>query len=61
MVTPGAGRPPSDSTGPKLKRWHSFALFLATRGAYQAQLSAWKVLTFFERVLSLNELHNSSN
>ena len=40
---------------------HSFALFLATRDAYQAQLSAQKVLTFCERVLSLNKLHNSSN
>ena len=40
--------------GPKLKRCHSFALLLASRDTYRAQLSR-KVVTFFERVLSLNE------
>ena len=44
----------------KLKCCHSFALFLATRDTYQAQLSLRKVFTFCERVLLQNKLHNTS-
>ena len=46
---------------PKLKRYHSLALLIETQDAFGARLSARKVLTLFEWVLSLKELDNSSN